>query len=201
MRIALIVEGKTEKAFLDALRRYLTNSLKGKMPRIDPKPQDGRIPKGEELKRLVENLLAGHNAYDAVIALTDVYTGTSDFTDASDAKGKMREWVGENSKFYPHAAQHNFEAWLLPYWETIQKLAEHNMNAPSGNPEDINHNRGPAYHIEEIFSKGKKRNYNKPREAAKILEGNDLNIAVGQCPELKSLINTILTLCGVPSLP
>ncbi|MEQ9549124.1 MAG: hypothetical protein RIM23_05850 [Coleofasciculus sp. G3-WIS-01] len=34
----------------------------------------GRIPKGNKLKRQVEKLLSGKDAYDAVIALTDVYT-------------------------------------------------------------------------------------------------------------------------------
>ncbi len=201
MRIALIVEGKTEKAFLGALRRYLAIPLQDKMPRIDPKPQDGRIPKGEELKRLVENLLSGRDTYDAVIALTDVYTGTKDFMDAEDAKSKMRGWVGENPKFYPHAAQHDFEAWLLPYWDTIQHMAGHNMRAPSGRPEDVNHDKSPAYHIKEIFSIGKRRTYSKPREATAILDKNDLSIAVKQCPELKSLIDTILILCDASTLP
>jgi hypothetical protein len=31
--------------------------------------------------------------------LTDVYTGTSDFKDAADAKAKMRKWVGEEKRF------------------------------------------------------------------------------------------------------
>jgi len=34
----------------------------------------------------VENLLSGKDAYDVVIALTDVYTGSRDFVDAADAK-------------------------------------------------------------------------------------------------------------------
>lgn len=123
MRIALIVEGKTEAAFLPALRKYLEVLLAGNMPAIRAVTQNGRIPKDEALKRLVENLLSGPPPCDAVIALTDVYTNknltTRDFTDAADAKLKMREWVGDNPKFYPHAAQHDFEAWLLPYWATI----------------------------------------------------------------------------------
>ncbi len=205
MRIALIVEGKTETAFLPALRRYLTDYLKEAMPTIKAFPQNGRVPKEEKLKRLVENLLSGGAAYDAVIALTDVYTSSNpearDFSDAEDAKQKMRAWVGDNPKFYPHAAQHDFEAWLLPYWTTIQEIAKHNKSAPSGKPEDVNHDKSPAYHLKEVFRLGKHREYNKPREAEKILAQNDLSVAVGQCPELKSLVNTILTLCAHPPLP
>ncbi len=174
------------------------------MPTIKAFPQSGRVPKEEKLKRLVENLLSGAAPYDAVIALTDVYTSknpaTRDFVNAEDAKRKMRGWVGNNPKFHPHAAQHDFEAWLLPYWKTIQEIAQYNKAAPSGKPEDVNHDKSPAYHIEEIFRLGKKREYNKPREAKKILDQNDLSAAVSQCPELKSLINTLLSLCDHPAL-
>jgi hypothetical protein len=205
MRIALIVEGETERAFLPVLRRYLEVSLAGNMPMLKAVTQNGRIPKEEKLKRLVENLLSGAVPYDAVIALTGVYTSktpaTRDFTDATDAKRKMQEWAGNNPNFYPHAAQHDFEAWLLPYWTTIQGMAGHNKNAPTGQPEDVNHDKSPAYHIKEVFSLGKKRDYSKIRDAKIILEKNDLGAAIGQCPELKSFINTILTLCGHPPLP
>ncbi|MGH9455208.1 MAG: hypothetical protein ACRD2O_14695 [Terriglobia bacterium] len=75
------------------------------MPRLDPDPYDGRIPTGERLRRTVDRLLrTGRPPADAVIALTDVYTGTRDFQDAEDAKRKMREWVGVNDRFFPHAA-------------------------------------------------------------------------------------------------
>jgi hypothetical protein len=205
MRIALIVEGETERAFLPALRKYLTSFLADNMPTIKVISQNGRIPKEEKLKRLVENLLSGADPYDAVIALTDVYTSknpaTRDFIDAADAKQKMRQWAGNNPKFYPHAAQHDFEAWLLPYWATIQEMAGHNKNVPSGSPEDVNHDKSPAYHITEIFRLGKKRDYSKIRDADIILKKNGLGAAVNQCPELKLLINTILTHCEHPPLP
>jgi Domain of unknown function (DUF4276) len=75
--------------------------------------------------------------FDAVIALTDVYTGTNDFQDGADAKAKMREWVGNNPNFYPHVAQYDFEAWLLPYWSRIKDLAKSNKSSPAGLPEKV----------------------------------------------------------------
>jgi hypothetical protein len=166
------------------------------MPNLDPVTYNGRIDKGAKLQREVELLLAGSSRADAVIALTDVYTGTADFTDAADAKAKMREWVGRNDRFYPHAAQYDFEAWLLPYWAEIQKIAGHNKKAPSGSPESVNHNRPPSRHLEEIFRNGNRREYSKTRDVNRILKGKDLSIAAARCPELKSFLNTILTLCG-----
>jgi hypothetical protein len=134
---------------------------------------------------------------DAVIALTDVYTGANDFVDAADAQRKMRGWVGPNDKFYPHVAQYDFEAWLLPFWSDIQALAGHNKSGPPGPPESVNHNRPPSHHIREIFRIGTCRDdYSKPRDAGRILRGKDLATAANQCPELKEFLNTILELSG-----
>ncbi len=129
MKIAILVEGKTELAFKSHLLQFLHDRLEGKMPKLDFFAYDGRIPKEAKLKSTVRNYLL-KDKYDAVIALTDVYTGSNDFTSAADAKHQMLEWVGSISHFYPHVANHDFEAWLLPYWSEIQKLAGHNKKAP-----------------------------------------------------------------------
>lgn len=203
MRISLLIESRTEIAFLPHLRRFLETRLHGKMPNIDPLPYNGRIPKGEKLKRVVENLLSnGDRAADAVIALTDVYTGTKDFSDAADAKAKMCAWVGLETRFHPHAAQHDFEAWLLVYWADIVKLAGHDARSPGKNPEDINHDKPPAHRIRELFEVGSCRSsYVKPRDANRILRGKDLLVSANACPELKALLNTILQLCDGDMIP
>ncbi len=202
MKITLIVEGKTEKAFLPYLRKFLQNHLSGKMPKLDIYPYDGHIPTGDKLKRVVGNLLMGVNAADHVIALTDVYTGIREFVDAADAKTKMREWVGADPRFHPHAAQYDFEAWLLPYWSSIQRLAGHNQTVPSGNPETVNHDNPPAHRIKSVFEAGRCRDsYVKPRDAGRILKENDLSVSIAKCPELKELVNTIIELSGGKKLP
>ena len=194
MKIALVVEGQTERAFLDPLRRFLESRLLRRMPRLTSSVYAGRIPTGERLKRVVRGLLS--DGADAVIALTDVYTGTKEYTDATDARKKMRAWVGRERRFYPHAAQYDFEAWLIPHWERMQTLTGSNRAKPSRNPELLNHTRPPAHRITELFATGKRRFYSKPRDARKILAGQDLTIAANQCRELKALLNTILSLCG-----
>ena len=204
MKITVIIEGKTEKAFMPYLREYLKSRLIGNMPKLDPLPYDGRIPKEDKLRRVVMNSLSGPRASDHVIALTDVYTGSQppDFRDATDAKSKMREWVGPEERFHPHAAQYDFEAWLLPYWPTIQRLAGHNKAAPPGNPETVNHINPPSYRIKEIFEIGGCRDsYVKPRDAGRILRENDLSVALDRCRELKAMVNTVLSVCeGTPIL-
>jgi hypothetical protein len=194
MKITILVEGRTEIAFKSHLTEFLKKRLEGRMPRLDMFPYHGRIPKHDDLRRKVEASLKSGSG--AVIALTDVYTGTSDFADASEAKSRMRQWVGPNSRFYPHAAQYDFEAWLLPFWTDIQRLAGHNSNAPPGPPEQVNHIRPPSDHIREVFRIGTCRDdYSKPRDGRRILRGNDLAVAAAACPELKSFLNTILSLC------
>lgn len=204
MKITIIVEGKTEQAFMPHLREFLKPRLLQRMPRLDTLPYDGRIPKGERLRRLVGNLLQGRDSSDHVIALTDVYTGTNppDFVDARDAKRQMHKWVGINDRFHPHTAQHDFEAWLIPYWETIQRLAGHNRQAPAGDPELVNHNRPPAHRIQEIFRTGQRgRRYVKPRDAGRMLRDNDLSVSIDVCSELKAFVNTIVSLCGGTVIP
>lgn len=198
MRIAILMEGETERAFLPYLREFLSLRLMGRMPKLISNKYDGRIPRQEKLRRVVEALLRGGDPdADHVIALTDVYTGSNDFQDAEEAKQKMRTWVGPNNRFHPHVAQHDFEAWLLPYWPAIQELARHNRAAPAGTPESVDHNHPPSYHIKAVFRTGQgPRHYTKTRDARRILQGKDLSVAAQACPELRAFLNTILTLCS-----
>lgn len=200
MRIVIIVEGKTEKAFLPVLRNFLKARLEGRMPKLVTDCFDGRIPTEGKLKRVViTHLNQKSERADHVIALTDVYTGSQppEFKDAMEAKSKMRQWVGEEPRFHPHVAQHDFEAWLLPYWSTIQKLAGHNKAAPPGPPEKVNHQSPPAHRLRDLFEAGECRDsYVKPRDAARILKDKDLTVAIEKCPEFKAFINTILTICA-----
>ena len=59
MKISIIVEGRTEKAFIPYLREYLKSRLVGNMPKLDPLTYDGTIYKGSKLRSVVANLLSG----------------------------------------------------------------------------------------------------------------------------------------------
>jgi hypothetical protein len=199
MRIAILVEGKTEKAFKPYLLAYLQTRLAGKLPKLDFVPYDGRIPTGGKLQRVVENLLSDRERRaDAVIGLTDVHTGSipAEFPTARIAKAKMREWVGAEKRFHPHVALHDFEAWLLPYWAKIKRLTGSNRRAPRAMPEAVDHGKSPAYLLEEVFRTGPKTHgYVKARDAGRILKDEDLSVAINACPELKAFVDTIVSLC------
>lgn len=200
MRIAILVEGKTEQAFKPYLHAFLKKRLAGKMPYLDFVPCDGHLYTCDKLKRVVQNLLndSKHPA-DAVIALTDVYTGSTppEFLTAADAKQKMQQWVGAEEQFFPHVALHDFEAWLLPYWAKIQKITGSNRKPPGSDPEKVNHAKPPAYLLAEIFRTGEKTDtYVKTRDAGRILKDEDLTVAINACAELKALVDTIIKLCS-----
>lgn len=57
VRIAILVEGKTEQAFKPHLQAFLKTRLEGRMPKLDIVPQDKGIPTGQKLRRLVQLLL------------------------------------------------------------------------------------------------------------------------------------------------
>lgn len=196
VRIAFMCEGATEKAFLPVMRQFLVTRLADRMPKLSSRPSNGRLPKGDRLKREVELHLKEH---DHVIALTDVYTGSdpTEFLDAADARQKMNAWVGGNPRFHPHAAQYEFEAWLIPYWSRIQNLARSTQKQPAARPEAINHGNPPSRLLKGVFETGSVRlSYQKIQRASAILRDQDLAVAAAACPELKSMLNTILTLSG-----
>ena len=137
-------------------------------------------------------------AAEAVIALTDVYTGSNPpvFQTALDARNKMREWVGAEPRFHPHVALHDFEAWLLPYWSRVQELTGSNRKSPGLDPEKVNHGNSPAYRLAEVFRTGSKSvSYVKTRDAGRILKDQDLSVAIEACTELKAFVDTIVNLC------
>jgi hypothetical protein len=123
---------------------------------------------------------------------------SSEFQTAAEAKDKMQEWVGAEDRFFPHVALHDFEAWLLPYWEKIKALTGSNRAAPAINPETVNHHNPPAHRLAEMYRTGSKsKSYIKPRDAGRILKGENLLVAINACSELKAFVNRILELCGL----
>ncbi|MBC8357090.1 MAG: DUF4276 family protein [Planctomycetes bacterium] len=194
MRITIICEGKTERAFKPCLHDFLRGHLEGQMPALKFDAHNGSIPTKKKLRRVVSNLLnSGAKKSDAVIALTDVYPA---FDDADEAKRQMNEWVGDEPRFHAHVALHDFEAWLLPHWDRIQKLAGRNSAPFGANPEGVNDQNPPAHRLARMFEAGTCRDsYNKPRDAGRILRGADLMTSINSCPELKAFVNTILKFC------
>ncbi len=189
MKISILAEGATEKAFEKALRDFIYARLGSahRPPRIKIRPQGGAIPTRESLHRVVLHWL--NSGEDYVIVLTDIH-GT-DFTGADDAKKQILTWVNNDPRVRAHVALRDFEAWLIPYWDELCKIAGKKAPRPAGPAEKVNHSKPPAHRIRALFTQSN-RNYTKPVTARAILSKYGLERAVESCPELKALTDTIL---------
>lgn len=207
MKIIIMVEGETEGAFKAKLlefikREFIEKGHLARMPNLQFRKSDGGVPTHDKLKRAVERFLGGNDPAAHVIWLTDVYIDKRDphkyWKTADEAKAKARDWVGDEPKFHPHAALHDFEAWLLPYWDSIKKHARSNARSPRGAPETINHTTCPADVIKNVYlTGGKKKAYSKVQDSMAILRDQDLMVAIRACPELRAFVHTILRCAGV----
>lgn len=195
IKIGLLVEGKTEKVFLEPLRNHLRKELQGSMPKLTTLNKNGLVPRGDALANIVQQLLS---ECDYVIVLTDVYTGQRSFKDADDAKKQLTQESGNHQRCFVHAAQYEFEAWLLPYWSRVQQIARTKKAVPGKHPEKVNHDRPPSVHLSEAFKSSPTGCFVKVRDAARIIRDQDLQIAIDACPELKAFVDRIKELAVTP---
>lgn len=199
MKIVLLCEGKTERAFGDAFKRFVDAYCESKgLSRValQTKPSNGPVTNRNELVRRLRNE-ARNSDVVGVIALTDVYP---EFTDAAAARATLKSHVAESPNkeaFHAHAAQYDVEAWLLPFWENIKRRLRIKKDAksPWPNPEQVNGSKPPSRRLDELYKKSIKVGYDKHIEAPKILRDARIEDAAAACPELRSLLETLKSLC------
>jgi len=196
MKIVVLVEGKTEIALRTKLNEFINDRLKLENKSrigIDTKSFKG-TPDCDQIKDRVEMNLNNPDVI-AVVGLLDVYPN---FKSAGETKNFLRDCVGDEPRFYPHAAQFDFEAWLMPFWDDICRKLKINKKSPGANPEQINLNKPPSKYLEELYRLAKSRyKYDKIRDAYSILKDKDLTYSAKQCTELKSFLNTLLNCVGL----
>lgn len=199
MRIVLLCEGKTEVALKDALKRFLDEHCRqAGWPKVglDIKPFNGPAVDCKEIADRLERY-ASRDDVLAVVALTDVHPK---FSQAADAKKHLNDCVKDStfkSKFFAHVAQYDFEAWLLPFWDRICKRLKVNAKCPGANPEQVDNEKPPSAHLKELYQRARnpRRSYEKGTEPAKILRSVRIEEAAEKCHELKSLLDTLVTVC------
>jgi hypothetical protein len=197
MTIVLLVEGATETALKDKLKAFLDERAEAEgRPKVTLRTKDIAPLNPGKLRHRVR-LELGESKVTAVVGLVDVYP---DFTSADEAKQFLRD-AADDERFYAHAAQYDVEAWLLPYWDFICDRLGVRKAKPGTRPEQVDLEWPPSKHLGELYRTAKpSRKYVKPIEMATILRNQDLTVAANQCPELKSLLNTLLSLAGLTPL-
>jgi hypothetical protein len=197
MKIVLLVEGDTEKALKEHLKRFLDERAEaaGK-PKIALRTGQITLNRGDLRGRI--RLELRDPQVSAVVGLVDVYPT---FASAEQAKQFLREAAAHDPRFYAHAALHDVEAWLLPFWANICARLGVKRAAPGARPETVDLNHPPSRRLQELYSLAKPpQKYIKPIEMNALLRGKDLTVVAGQCPEFKALLNTLLTLSGLELL-
>jgi hypothetical protein len=90
----------------------------------------------------------------------------------------------------------------LPFWDSICRRVGVNQGTPGASPELVDLEQPPSKRLAELYQRARIpcQRYVKTREMYAILDGKDLTVAASQCPELKALLNTLLTLGGLDPL-
>ena len=199
MSIVLLVEGETETALKGKLKAFLDERAEAEgKPKVALRTKDIMTLNRNRLCRRVSLELRDPKV-TAVVGLIDVYPN---FDSANDAKQFLRTAVGNEPRFYAHAAKFDVEAWLMPYWDFICRRLGVQKARPGANPEEVNRDHPPSKRLSELYRIARPpRKYVKPIEMAAILRNQNLTVAADQCPELKSLLNTLLTLGNLTLLP
>jgi hypothetical protein len=198
MKISFIVEGESERIFLRAVHEFLRARCQaGKSPRIIARPLNSNVPPRGKLIKIVRDEL--QDGVDAVIILTDV-KGPGNYFDAGDAISKIEASLDGleqlNVCVFVHAAQHELEAWLIPFWPRIQSLLNSDIRKPATPPELLNHDKPPSRRLNEVFLRAKRIRYSKLIHLESILKGQDLATSANECPGLKALLNRVLAISG-----
>ena len=199
MSVVLLVEGETETALKGKLKAFLDERAEAEgRPKVALRTRDIMTLNRSKLRRRV-GLELRDPRVTAVVGLIDVYPN---FGSADDARQFLRSAVGDEPRFYAHAAQYDVEAWLLPYWDSICRRLGVQRAMPGANPEEVDRDHPPSRRLNELYRIAKpSRKYVKPIEMAAILRNQDLTVAADQCPELRNLLNTLLTFGNLTLLP
>jgi hypothetical protein len=199
--IVLLVEGSTEEACVPALKAFLDpRCLAAGQPRVRLRPVAIGHLRERDLRSRVETNLARRDVL-GVVALMDVKCAgrPRQFADAAETIAYLRSVAPDESRYRPHAAQFDFEAWLLPYWDDICRRVGRKQAPPGPKPELIDLERPPSQRLRDLYRQAGLR-YNKPRDAAAILRGKNLTISAAQCPQFKAFLDSLLDLAGCPTL-
>jgi len=196
MRIVLLVEGRTEKACTPVLKALLDE-----VAQVEGRPAVALTARHYRGSRLVD---AAAVAIDAdsylrqpdtagVVVLVDVFP---EFPSAAAATDHFRRHLLDD-RFRAHCALHDFEAWLLPHWQRLHRLAGRppRNRSPWPSPERVDRVKPPSHRLRELFAPH--RGYEKTRDAPRILQSaDDLRVSASKCEQLRLFLNTLLEFAG-----
>ncbi len=123
--IVLLVEGTTEKAVKEKFKEFLDAKCKNEgrpRVRLETRLLDSRLLNKEIVCDITMKNLK-RDEVNGVVALMDVKCAgrPQQFQNAKETITYLQSCVPDEPRYRAHAAQFDFEAWWLPYWESIRK--------------------------------------------------------------------------------
>jgi hypothetical protein len=202
MKIALFVEGDTEKAVLaEFLKKWLD-------PRL-PRPVGFKIVgfKGlnhyySEIEARVRLNLSDRLAPDivAAIGLLDLY-GPTFYPKDKASIGERYTWAKEHlerkvgqPQFRQHFAVHEIEAWLLADPEVLPRELRKSLPKKCAQPESVNFDEPPAKLLGRLYREKLGWEYKKMSHGANLFQKLSPERAYEKCPYLKAMLDDMLAL-------
>ncbi len=194
-RVAISVEGKTEREFVNYVLAPFFNHLE---TAVIPISVDGNI----SLQRVAKEITQLLHSFDYVTTFYDFYgfkDKPADIT-ADQLEEQLKQTVKEELRFFPYIQKLEFEALMFANPEITanhfkepnkQKDLEKILCRYNFNPEDINggNETHPSKRLEKLFS-----GYNKALDGPVIAGKIGLQILREQCPRFNKWIEKITQL-------
>jgi Domain of unknown function (DUF4276) len=196
VKIALYVEGYTERALSSFLKRWLDQKL---AQRVDIRPVrfSGSGDYQKTFARRANKDLAESDLI-AVIGLLDLYGVRLDFPKGLSTNLKC-DWAKAElerqgpPRFKQHFAVHETEAWLLSDPSIFAGPIGRRLESYQANPESVDLQEPPSKLLKRVYAT-EGRDYQKVTEGSKLLSKLDPGVAYAKCPHLRMLLDDMLTL-------
>lgn len=203
MKIVLFVEGHTEKALPEFLKRWLDPRLPQPIG-IKPVRFEGWRDFYDEISKKVELNLTGKAGKDVVgaVGVLDLYGPTIypvDKTTAHEryAWGKQHlEAKVSHPRYRQHFAVHETEAWLLSSPSILPAEVRAALPGKCAKPETVNFDTPPAKLLDRLYRDRLRRGYRKVIDGTNLFRALDPSVAYEKCSHLKLLLDDMLAMAS-----
>lgn len=204
MRLALFVEGHTERKVLPAfLKRWLDPRLPQPVG-IDVIRFEGWQHYRREVATKVRLQLSGKRSAKtlAAVGLLDLYGPTiypADKITAQEryrwAKQQLEKEVG-HPRFRQHFAVHELEAWLLAQPGSLRPEIAKALPASIQRPETVDFEEPPKKLLARLYRDKLRKPYGEILDGASLFSRLDPETAAARCPYLRLLLEDLLQLAA-----
>jgi hypothetical protein len=201
MKFILLVEGYSERdAAAQFLKKWLDPKLSQRV-RVTPHRFHGYGDFWNKAVKVAQDYLRSPEANQilGVIGLLDLY-GPKFYPKESSAARVRLEWATakfeqdvNHEKFRMFFAVHEFEAWILSQPSILPFSLSTQDSRRIQRPEEVDFESPPSSVLVDLYKRNS-RTYKKRVQGKQLLERLDPEVAYQKCPNLKKMLDTMLSL-------